>query len=114
MKCSHCRFWNYTGERSIGDRNEFIQEQCRRHAPTLSTDAFPVATWPSTTGADFCGDFEVFPEFRRCETCGDPVGKTPHATPGLKYCVQYPICKKCFDQFTDGTHPFLKKEGQPA
>lgn len=63
-----------------------------------------------TRGGDYCGDFEIFPELRPCKTCSEPVGKEPYEAPGFSYAVVYPICKKCFDQFTDGTHPFLKKE----
>lgn len=109
MNCKFCRFWNFV---ALGDETRGIADfqtfDCRRHAPVIGGE-IGVTAWPQTKGKDGCGDFELMPEFRQCQTCDKLVGDMAHHAPHLKHATLYPICKACHDQFLHGTHPYQVK-----
>lgn len=113
MKCAHCKFWNESVDVRLTQNADYLQNQCRRRAPIIDKELGGRSVWPMTQGTDFCGDFEIVPELRHCLTCDARVGSTPMAHPLLQHATMYPICKKCHDQFLDGTHPYLKPPTPP-
>ncbi len=48
--CASCWFWR--------DRGQAVMGQCRRHAPTPTTNSSP-PYWPVTEPADWCGEYRA-------------------------------------------------------
>lgn len=97
--CSQCRFYHvrYEHQTAVG--------YCRRRAPVVVGE-FGVSILPKVDASFWCGEFELKPELRHCQTCGNLVGDTSFLAPHLKHATLYPICKTCYDQFVAGSHTF--------